>query len=418
MTVTSVRKDPIHAQAGFLFMREPFTVLAAMTFTLIGGIVRADPVRVTPQRSASNTIVSGPVRNEPRLLVFETSERFACAGGEVTPLVPPDFTPTPTTVMLPGEGANTSPETTYNPLPIAEPVSDYTFSVSEDGRVLDLIADKTPPQTVIQQPVISDTEVQPALASLRFPPGNTMSGCRARVAGKVLPVDVAGRALLLKAYTLNTSASMSNLLFRAALPPKSDCYSGEPLRSRVRYYAATDEIEEKPGERAWSAVQFDVAPDGSTRKVQVAASSGSAELDRRATQALRRSSFAPQAKRGCMFRYWDQPGITVSPPEPPVTPARGCPVQPKLRFAIQGVFPAQFSRRRIEGYALVQFDVAPWGQLGQVKVLKAEPAQAFSGNARFIVQTAHAPSGQAATGCTQVVRFRMAPAAEAAGAAP
>jgi TonB family protein len=71
-------------------------------------------------------------------------------------------------------------------------------------------------------------------------------------------------------------------------------------------------------------------------------------------------------------------------------------------------FPAGFVQRRIEGWAIIAYDVAPWGEIGNVRVLRAEPADAFGYQARDIVRNARqgsSPTGR--SGCVDLVRFVM-----------
>jgi TonB family protein len=74
------------------------------------------------------------------------------------------------------------------------------------------------------------------------------------------------------------------------------------------------------------------------------------------------------------------------------------------------VFPENFRRRSIEGWAVIRYDVAPWGQTGNVRVAEAQPAAGFGDAARSIVQlSTRRPSAYGYTGCLELVRFVLPP---------
>ncbi len=75
----------------------------------------------------------------------------------------------------------------------------------------------------------------------------------------------------------------------------------------------------------------------------------------------------------------------------------------------------------IEGWALVRFDFATWGQVGNLSVIEAQPASAFAESAGRTVLSGRADPGfTAGVRCVVPVRYRIgdtpAPAEEAEGA--
>ena len=67
-------------------------------------------------------------------------------------------------------------------------------------------------------------------------------------------------------------------------------------------------------------------------------------------------------------------------------------------------------RRRIEGWAVVRYDAAPWGEIGNVTVLAAQPSADFGTQAQVVLRSAKvAPSESGFTGCVERVRFVMPP---------
>lgn len=56
----------------------------------------------------------------------------------------------------------------------------------------------------------------------------------------------------------------------------------------------------------------------------------------------------------------------------------------------------------------MSYDVAPWGEIGNVKVLAAQPSEDFGGQAVRMMQNAEVKtSGRGMTGCVDRVRFAM-----------
>jgi TonB family protein len=60
------------------------------------------------------------------------------------------------------------------------------------------------------------------------------------------------------------------------------------------------------------------------------------------------------------------------------------------------IYPPAYAKRRVAGWAILRFDVAPWGQVGAIEVLASQPTQAFADAARGLLMGARPsppPSG-------------------------
>lgn len=69
---------------------------------------------------------------------------------------------------------------------------------------------------------------------------------------------------------------------------------------------------------------------------------------------------------------------------------------------------AAFTARRVEGYAIVRFDTAPWGAIGNARALASEPDAAFEMAAlRAIMDAKVAESDMGYRGCVRRVAFRL-----------
>ena len=91
-------------------------------------------------------------------------------------------------------------------------------------------------------------------------------------------------------------------------------------------------------------------------------------------------------------------------------PLAACPEAMDERFRVRPrlVFPEVFRQRAIEGWALVRFDVAPWGAIGNAAVIEAQPAALFGEDALRLVRASQATPGfEAGVRCVVPVRYRI-----------
>lgn len=256
-----------------------------------------------------------------------------------------------------------------------------------------------------------DADLMPALAAARFPP-QARDGCRIaftpdrrRFADAPLPAVVA--------YTVLPNGRAVEPAWDRLRADTPDC-TPSPA-ALLRGAPDFDRLTAIPGRISWSMVRFDTDAGGRPRRVRVDDGSGNAALDRASLQPVQRSRFVRGQRRGCRYPYWRGPGVLAAPELTDLSALRPegatCPLDhgpwrtmPPLRF------PASWHRRAIEGWAVVAFDVAPWGQTGNVRVLRAEPAAAFGDAAAQIIRAAtKAATAQGGTGCIDRVVFRMPP---------
>jgi TonB family protein len=201
--------------------------------------------------------------------------------------------------------------------------------------------------------------------------------------------------------------------FERAKPAGTTCFDPRPS-VRMLAFPAFEEIEQPAGTVHFSWLAHDIGPDGRVRNVRLLGSSGNDELDRRSRAAISRSRFQPGARTGCVFEYHRravEPMPAPPPPEEESFRAAGatCPQEePQWLHMPPLDFPAAFNRRSIEGWAIVSYDLAPWGETGNVRVLAAEPAAVFGDQAARIVREARTAGGDSGfVGCTARVIFLM-----------
>lgn len=399
-------------------MSEEFLGLAVCAIAVVvGGTARAAPPTAgpvatsavgVPISSALPVLVNRPFQQERRLIEYTAPASVFCGGTMTSSRTALDVDPTITyvTTKPSPDFSNAQPSP---PPPIVEPTFAYSFDIDANGWVRNLQSVSRLERTYTpHQPYVRNDQIEPAIAAWRFQAGAPRSGCSLTVQAHVLSFADAGPQRLLRAFALRV-VGPADKDWREAAIPGSDCYTGERLAERVQHFVAVDEMKEPAGSRSWSVVVFDVGADGHTRNLKVAASSGRSDLDAAALAAQRQSTYARRARVGCVLRYYTTPGtVSLTAPARRNTPSLDCPLDPRLTFSFTPHFPPAFQSRSIEGYALVQYDTAPWGQVGAVKVLASQPAEAFGKNAEASIQSARAPSSDVGSkGCLMPMIFRI-----------
>lgn len=72
-------------------------------------------------------------------------------------------------------------------------------------------------------------------------------------------------------------------------------------------------------------------------------------------------------------------------------------------------YPDAYRRQGVEGWGIVAYDVAPWGQTGNLRVVASEPSAAFGAAAMETVRAAtKEASPQGYSNCVTRVRFVLA----------
>jgi TonB family protein len=292
----------------------------------------------------------------------------------------------------------------------------YSFAIGADGRA----------RTIRRDPVAlyagyyNDTsDLAPSLAASRFATGMPQADCSVTYTARSLPIEAAPAQLLYELASLPDAGSAPELWDRLR-PAGSDCGRG-PGQYRRLNLPAFERLDQAPGTSSWTFLAFDVDPSGRPRNVRTLASAGNGQLDRMGIRALSDNRYAPgPGYRGCTYHFHRiGPGTspTASPSLPSDAPAdsgdlRGCVVDPKSIAGLLGgsAFPNAFLRRRIAGVAVVSYDTAPWGALGNVKVVAAEPDEAFGEAARAALSNARvSESDTGRRGCVRRIRFQPPP---------
>lgn len=289
------------------------------------------------------------------------------------------------------------------------------FAIDPDGHARSI----RPSEPFAEGGVYLDrSDLAPALAVARFPKAPRQD-CTISFATSLTPIAQASPETLYALASRPAPFAAPPEVYDRTRPGGSTCARG-PGQYRTLNNPAFETIAVPPGDWAWTFLAFDVSPDGTPRNVRLLGSSGTTALDRAGEQALSRNRYEPGAARlGCVYHYYriggDRTAVAELPADlPPSTDETipACAIDPgTIAGLLSGqAYPTPFARRRIEGVAVVRYDTAPWGAIGNVRVLASEPASAFGETARVALASAAVrPSEAGHSGCVTRVLFRLPP---------
>ncbi len=221
---------------------------------------------------------------------------------------------------------------------------------------------------------------------------------------------------MLIAYSVSpTTGPLPRDAMERIFPAGSTCFNPAPaVRSRV--FPDFKSIPQRPGTRSWTMIGFDIDAKGRPVRVHIVATAGNAGLDRAATVAVGQSRFEARARSGCLYPYWRTGEPLAAPPIPDTVAQNSadvCPAEKEWDRSPTLSYPDAERRHGIEGWAIIGYDVAPWGATGNVRALASEPSGAFGdAGVRMIIGARKPASSHGYTHCVSRVRFVIGRAGE------
>ncbi|WP_426018242.1 TonB family protein [Brevundimonas sp. DWR2-3-1b1] len=307
-------------------------------------------------------------------------------------------------------------ETSGPSRPDRAPVS-LSFSVDDTGRTQDI----SPPQTATpsDNPVIIATGIaseqeQAALAAWRF--DGPRRDCTLTIGYAAKPLVEATRGDLLRYFAVTrTRGPIRDAVASRLAGPDANCGGDRRGGRSPRVVSYPDyKIGQRPppGGRSWTVVRWGVDGDGRSVDVETLGSSGDTAFDAETRRAISETVLEGGVPlKGCVFNFY-RTGENLPAPVMEQTsddPLQNCPAEIGARFharAAPETYPQAFRDRGIEGWARVRFDLATWGQVGNVGVIDAQPAGAFGDGGIRLVQTSRAdPAFEAGVRCVVPVRY-------------
>ena len=264
---------------------------------------------------------------------------------------------------------------------------------------------------------VDTSDIVPAFTLWRFPAGAAQPRCEIMLRADALPIEVADRDTLLRYVALGHARlpGHHNAALDAAfdrVKPAGDCYEGDEPRLSLQAFPDFESIPQEPGNVSAVIFFYDIDGGGRPVNIRLAASDGNAELEKSAAAALERFRYHDGNRTGCtwsFYRGWADPVPAPLPPgEDDFRPAASRCEDLEDWKRLPKSFPDDYERRGIEGWAALGFDVAPWGELGNIRVLASEPSAAFGERAEAMLSGARLePSATGYTGCTARLLFEL-----------
>lgn len=287
----------------------------------------------------------------------------------------------------------------------------YSFVLDADGRPGTI---RRAGSSAMPGFYVDTNDLAPALAASHFASGSPGRRCTIAFTLQLNPSETSPLARLYELESLSTQRLPVEIAERTR-PPGSTCERG-PGGYRRLNNPAFETIASATRSFAWTYLSYDTDVHGVVRNVAVLGSSGNAALDTASLRALSTDRFAPgPGYHGCTYHFYKGGGDVLPALMPIDAPADtgdlpACRIDAATLERLLGsaAYPAAFARRRIEGFAAVRYDTAPWGAIGNVTVLQSEPDEAFGATARAALSQARvAASPVGHSGCVQRIRFRL-----------
>ena len=309
-----------------------------------------------------------------------------------------------------------SVSTRYGPDPGAASLTTYrlTFAIDAQGRPRTIRRDAA----ALSFPYGDISDLPPAARRRRIARRRARADCSIRYGASVMPLAAAAMHDVYELASRPETVGYAAALRDRVRPAGSTC-PGEPGQYRRLNMPAFETLPDPADGWAWVFLAFDVDGAGRPGDARILGTSGDAALERAGLRALLGNRYAPgRGYRGCTYHFFHTGSIDRPAPDLPAdTPGDdgdrpGCVVDPRsIPGLLDGsAYPVAFSRRRIEGVAVVRYPPAPGGAVGNVKVLVSEPDEAFGIVARNAFSNARvAESDAGRRGCVQHVRFRLPP---------
>ncbi|WP_295563963.1 energy transducer TonB [uncultured Sphingomonas sp.] len=249
-------------------------------------------------------------------------------------------------------------------------------------------------------------DIAPALAATRFAAGAARTGCVVTFTPDVSSVTGAPLHDIIATFMTPRTTPPRSIWDR--IHAGGDC--GDPApQALLRAFPDFKALPDQPGYVSWTLIGFDLSGDGKPKAIRTLDSSGTAPLDRAGREAVARSRFEKGARKACTFGYFKAPTLLPAPPAPEEDAwrpaATTCPREHVWDRQPQLVYPTNYNARSIEGWAMVTFDVAPWGAIGNVHAQAAEPTADFGTAAENMLRSATFRPGPGYVGCIERVRY-------------
>ncbi|WP_374408271.1 energy transducer TonB [Pelagerythrobacter sp.] len=255
-------------------------------------------------------------------------------------------------------------------------------------------------------------DVAPALAASRFALGRARAGCIVTFTPETASLSAAPVPELVS-YTMNPGAQRLPREASERIGGDGNCIERPFPAPLLRAYPDFEAIRRTPGARDWAMVGYDLDAAGAPIATRIVTGTGNAALDQAALEAVGDSRFTEGSRTGCRYPYWLAPAVLEAPAmpsrdAPEMAESAACSDRAGFTQPPRLILPDAYRRRAIEGWAIVRYDVATWGDIGNVEVIDAQPSEDFGKQAVQMLAMAKLPASTSGmTGCVDRVLFQM-----------
>lgn len=264
--------------------------------------------------------------------------------------------------------------------------------------------------------MLGDTsDLEPSLTAAQFSADAPAEDCRVTFAPHIVTVAEASDEQIARVLAGPHARTISSYVRKRMTAGDNNCLS-QPPQPLTLSYPNLAKREAVAGAFDQVAYRYDIDATGKPVNVVpiIPVDPRAADIDVEVRRALMASRFGPEARKGCWFVHGTPSTIPLAAPErPPMASfaikGAKCPFPATKLLKVASVpFPESFRRRNTEGWVVVRFDLAPWGAVGNAKVLAAEPSDVFGKQALALIGRATMdPSPSGYSGCVAPIRYQI-----------
>ena len=361
-------------------------VLALASGVALAGQDRT-PVLTVPVDPPAISVSTGGKRREPYSVSWAAGE-ITCDNGvtfgaeAIPPRIPDSVSRAPTT----------------------QPRAVYSFTLGPEGRALSI---SLPPGASTPR---HGFDLAPALAAAQLAPQAEPTRCMVTFTQTAVPYSEAPLADLVAARIQNRRVRIPREAWNRF--GQRTCYE---KRTRALEWHTPDfrKLPKLPGAKHWTFQTYDIDEKGRPTQIKTVGSSGSQALNDATRKATKASRFVDDDPREGCWRYTWTAAEVIPAPQMRSMPDYGEPPEPcdaddKWAVAPKLDYPRFFERRGIEGWVVFRYDVAPWGEIGNVEVVDAQPARDLAVFGQNVLTSARfKPIENGLSGCIERVEFRL-----------
>jgi TonB family protein len=274
-----------------------------------------------------------------------------------------------------------------------------TFDIDAEGRPFGISG------TIDARMRFASTDLMPSLRASRLAVSGVHRGCSITYSPVIAPLAEVPLATLAR-FGVTQRAQIDKASWDRFAT--GDCRNSTAPAPLLRSYPDWRKFARRMGEWGWTYVRYDIDAAGVPVNIATVIGSGDPAIDAAGVEAIAASRYASGPRTGCVHAWWLGPETVPAPPPPAADGNPACEIPDRWDRAPRLVFPPPYKNRAVEGWAVLRFDVAPWGEIGAVTVLDAGPTSEFGPAAMAVLRTARfKASDTGLKGCVDRVLFRI-----------